>query len=663
MKKTILLLYHLFNRKKLYMSFIILSVGLMNSKADLLFPVNPITPDSNTVLLDHFDSITSGQVIGDVRYSISAEGLSTCVNFQGKGNYILYQGTYDLGKRGTIEMWIFPNIYSKGLINIGGVFQLRLDSIGKIVMTDVGSPGNDFKSNSGVMLNAWTHIAVSWGDSTKIYLNGQLDMVSAQSFRPQIPPSQTFIYFPATDNDYNTMIDAFMNDYLNMDELHISKIQRTNAEIAFHSRFNIVGKTIQLSAGTLAQLITSADKNVTNSLTLTGTMDARDFKTMRDSMPSLDLIDLKNVTISPYTGTHGTAGPDNVYYPANAIPQKAFFHEYYYDNKLISVYLPLSITAIGDYAFENWTGLTAITLPNSLQSIGNSAFYDCPRLSNIHLPDSLISIGDSAFTFCRRLPGVILPNSVTTMGKYAFMYCDHLSDVTLSNSLNMINVGAFESSRFFSLELTGKFVIPNSVTSIGDWAFYRSRLSGQVVIPNSVTSIGGAFGESSITSIIIPNSVITIKGGAFYRTNLPTVYVYSPIPIYLDPVHAQDPYGVFFEAQISTLYVPYGSKALYQAANQWQDFPHIVEMAPTGINELSDKDHFILYPNPATEGFYIDAVDKPVTVSVYNSTGVLLLSKQVSARSYVNMARLPQGQYVVKITTVEGILVKKLIKK
>src|ERR1035437_3419214 len=179
--------------KKIYIVIILFSLGTMFLKASVQspFPVTPIIPDSNTVLIDHFDSITSGQIIGNVPYWISANGLSYSVHFRDKGNYLLYEGTYDLEKSATIEMWIYPFIYNKGLINIGGVFQLRMDSIGKIVMNDVGSPDNVFKSNTSVNLVAWNHIAVSWGDSTKIYLNGQLDMVSAKPFRPLISHSQT----------------------------------------------------------------------------------------------------------------------------------------------------------------------------------------------------------------------------------------------------------------------------------------------------------------------------------------------------------------------------------------------------------------------------------------------------------------------------------------
>ena len=60
-------------------------------------------------------------------------------------------------------------------------------------------------------------------------------------------------------------------------------------------------------------------------------------------------------------------------------------------------------------------------------------------------------------------------------------------------------------------------VIPDSVTSIGDWAFYYCDALRSVVLPDSVTSIGiGAFiGCKSLKSLEIPDSVTSIGFGAF----------------------------------------------------------------------------------------------------------------------------------------------------
>lgn len=85
---------------------------------------------------------------------------------------------------------------------------------------------------------------------------------------------------------------------------------------------------------------------------------------------------------------------------------------------------------------------------------------------------------------------------------------------------------------------------------------------------------------------------------------------------------------------------------------------------PTGIKELAaNTNSLTVYPNPATDGFYVDATDKTATVSVYNLSGMLMLAKQVSGKSYINIATLKQGAYIVKVADQSGTVVKKLVKK
>lgn len=67
--------------------------------------------------------------------------------------------------------------------------------------------------------------------------------------------------------------------------------------------------------------------------------------------------------------------------------------------------VPATVTAIGDHAFYNCDGLTAITLPEGLTCIGSYAFYNCTGLTQVTLPATVDTIRTDAF-YCSGLTAV-----------------------------------------------------------------------------------------------------------------------------------------------------------------------------------------------------------------------------------------------------------------
>ena len=111
---------------------------------------------------------------------------------------------------------------------------------------------------------------------------------------------------------------------------------------------------------------------------------------------------------------------------------------------------------------------------------------------------------------------IIIPNNVTSIGDYAFYGCLSINSVTIPNSVTNIGTYAFASSSI-GIGLNGpmqlsSIVIPDSVTKIGQKAFYGCNKLTNAIIGNGVTSIeAGAFsGCSSLVSITIPDSVKSI---------------------------------------------------------------------------------------------------------------------------------------------------------
>ena len=67
-----------------------------------------------------------------------------------------------------------------------------------------------------------------------------------------------------------------------------------------------------------------------------------------------------------------------------------------------------SVTAIGDQAFYNCSGLSAVIIPGSVTSIGSQAFRYCSNLTCVTLPASVTSMGSSVFSGCSRLQSMLL---------------------------------------------------------------------------------------------------------------------------------------------------------------------------------------------------------------------------------------------------------------
>jgi len=126
-------------------------------------------------------------------------------------------------------------------------------------------------------------------------------------------------------------------------------------------------KTVYIAtAGSLTTAMSTAEKQAVANVTITGTIDARDFATMRDSLPNLANVTLAGATIVAYIGLLGTNVATNTVYAANTIPEYAFCYvagTYAISkSKLSSVILPVSIVAIGDSAFYNCNGLQSLSI-------------------------------------------------------------------------------------------------------------------------------------------------------------------------------------------------------------------------------------------------------------------------------------------------------------
>lgn len=179
------------------------------------------------------------------------------------------------------------------------------------------------------------------------------------------------------------------------------------------------------------------------------------------------------------------------------------------------VYFSKRLKTIGSYAFEEmqieWTIIndgivlshSDVYLPDSVTSIGNYAFCSC-QTHNIVIPNSVTHIGKYAF-LQSQIHDVTISENVTEIGLGAFRYCKNLQEINVD--INNANYSSVDGALFDKGMTTliqypgGKYVydgytVPNGVTTIDRYALAYTNLE-IISIPGSVNNIGNyAFSDS-----------------------------------------------------------------------------------------------------------------------------------------------------------------------
>ena len=257
----------------------------------------------------------------------------------------------------------------------------------------------------------------------------------------------------------------------------------------------------------------------------------------------------------------------------------------------------------------------SLTIPSTVTSSGitylvtsidDQVFYACP-ITSVSIPSTVTSIGLGAFYSCSLLTSINIPSSVASIGTYAFTYCSKLTSL----------------------------IIPPSVTSIEGYIFGYC---------------------TGLTSITIPATVTSIYGYSFYNcTGLLSIHANAATPIDL----TNSP-TVFYGVNKTNciLYVPKGSKILYQAADQWKDFSNIVEEEINYINEVKATP-MLLTPNITSNYFTVKNIEKPTEIYVYNVSSKNILQKVIQTNEQVSVTGWAKGIYLIKVNTTTAKLVVK----
>ena len=360
---------------------------------------------------------------------------------------------------------------------------------------------------------------------------------------------------------------------------------------------------------------------------------------------------------------------------------------FYKIQSIKSITLSNTVTSIGKHAFYQCRNLTSVNFGNRLEKIGEEAFWGCSNLSSLNIPSSVITIEPKAFEGCGGLNTIVvdknnkiydsrdncnaliesesntlirgcnnttIPNNIAFIKESSFNYCENLNSVNIPEGVTSIDDYTFsECSGLFSVSL------PNTLTNIGSYAFQRCRALSSIIIPQNVTTIGYAafVACSSLTAITIPINVTSMENAFSLCNNLIEVTVENPNPIRIT-------YDTFSNLKNSTLYVPKGSKAAYEAADYWKEFKEIVEIAESNYLEISDTTAFcgkqLILPINLTNKYEIAGVQFKLTlpqgVSVaLNSKNKLMFSKtERDADHTLSGSKAEDGSYTVLLYSADS---------
>jgi len=266
--------------------------------------------------------------------------------------------------------------------------------------------------------------------------------------------------------------------------------------------------------------------NITD-LIVTGYINAKDFRFMRDSMPSLRNLDISNVGLKPYAGKDGTLSQFAITV-MKEIPAYAFCNNntgrFIGKQSLRTIVMPSELINIGKYAFKNCNNLKVVIMKSNYgPGLETGALND--TISAVYVPAgsrehyrshnswSGFSIleGDPVSVTVNLQKGGELGNELLKIGHQP-------SEVNYLTVSGQMNDEDFKLIRDFMQNLVIVHIKNTNAISIPEYTFSQKKNLMHIDLPSGLLRIGERAFSGCInlgSTLYLPSSIADIDDGAF----------------------------------------------------------------------------------------------------------------------------------------------------
>jgi hypothetical protein len=302
------------------------------------------------------------------------------------------------------------------------------------------------------------------------------------------------------------------------------------------------------------------------------------------------------------------------------------------------------LTVVVTYETSNYNSYSgSIDIPDTVTyqsntymvtAIGESAFSDCSGLTSVTIPNSVTTIGDQAFYYCTSLTSVTIPSSVNSIRIGAFILCSGLTEIYVKAQIPPL----LGNSVFSGVPDTIPVYVPcgkeTDYQNTSGWDYFINITGDIFPYDIDIQSSDALMGNVNIIQTpdcITNTAIIEATANSGYRF------------VRWDDGNTDNPRTIIVTRDISF-------EAIFNVE--------------TGIANR-ETSTISIYPNPATDNITIVLPENTshAFFTLYDMQGRMLIKREVSSQETVSINNLANGIYIYHVRTVKENRQGKIVKQ